>query len=252
MALGDSFHVWSWLGKQSYQEYGFQGSDMRRLDQMKPRGLKRTSHFFPLALSTHPTLGLREWTQHLDGAWTLYRGLLHTLKSQWRGQDTEYPCGTGCLDILPHRKKWQDRSLLGQRSTHQHWKKKIYCLIMSFEIIVCQKEFDWKGLLLCILVTLLITSYSPKQWKQQKVSLKRKRRIQHHWSFGCSFMSPSQFQISLLVCFNTTGSKTQLEFWKVRKNSVHMLARIILRKLIWKISDCSRVEWFRKSCGKRQ
>lgn len=124
MALGDSFHVWSRLGKQSYQEYGFQGSDMRRLDQMKPRGLKRTSHFFPLALSTHQTLGLREWTQHLDGAWTLYRGLLHTLKSPWRGQDTEHPCGTGCLDILPHRKKWQDRSLLGPKSTHQHWKKK--------------------------------------------------------------------------------------------------------------------------------
>lgn len=93
-----------------------------------------------------------------------------------------------------------------------HSLKKIYCLIMSFEILVCLKEFDWKGLLLCILVTLLITSYSPKQWKQQKVSLKRKRRIQHHWSFGFSFMSPSQFQISLLVCFNATGSKTQLEF----------------------------------------
>ena len=123
---------------------------------------------------------------------------------------------------------------------------------MSFEIIVYQKEFDWKGLLLCILVTLLITSYSPKQWKQQKVSLKRKRMIQHHWSFGCSFTSPSQFQISLLVYFNATGSKTQPEFWKVRKTSVLMLARVILRKLIWKISDCSRVEWFRKSCGKRQ
>ena len=133
-----------------------------------------------------------------------------------------------------------------------HSLKKIYCLIMSFEIIVYQKEFDWKGLLLCILVTLLITSYSPKQWKQQKVSLKRKRMIQHHWSSGCSFTSPSQFQISLLVYFNATGSKTQPEFLKVRKTSVLMLARVILRKLIWKISDCSRVEWFRKSCGKRQ
>ena len=34
------------------------------------------------------------------------------------------------------------------------------------------------------------------------------------------------------VYFNATGSKTQPEFLKVRKTSVLMLARVILRKLI--------------------
>ena len=124
MALGGSFHVWSRLGKQSYQEYGFQGSEMRRLDQMKPRGLKRTSHFLPLALSTHQTLGLREWTQHLDGAWTLFQRITSHTEISVKRTGHWISLWNSVPRHPSHRKKWQDRSHLGLKSIHQHWKKK--------------------------------------------------------------------------------------------------------------------------------